>query len=299
MLFRSAWGDDTWIRRDTFAGCPKLKIYCRLDSMTYDDAVDYQIPYVTEGVSAYHAHTWGAAQMTVSPTCSAAGVNTFVCTRCGGMTTEAIAQTAHVFEIITTAAGNGAAGSKVEKCKICGAINSSVSIWAIGNIALAKDAYTYTGKEIRPEVTVRDAGGNVIPSAFYTVSYRNNKSVGAASVTVTFQGDYSGTQTKNFAINPRGTTISKLTGAKKGMTVKWKKQSAQTSGYEIQYSTSKKFTGKVTKTTAVKKASATSVKIKKLSAKKKYYVRIRTYKTVAGKKYCSEWSKAKNVTTKK
>jgi len=67
-------------------------------------------------------------------------------------------------------------------------------------------------------------------------------------------------------------------------------------GYQIRYSTSSKMTK--AKAVTVKNTSATSKTIKKLSAKKKYYVQIRTYKTVKGVKYYSSWSKAKAVKTK-
>ena len=89
---------------------------------------------------------------------------------------------------------------------------------------------------------------------------------------------------------------------KKGFTAKWKKQTAQTDGYEIQYSTDSKFK-KGTKIKEVNKNKTTSQSISKLKAKKKYYVRIRTYKKVKvnGKstKICSGWSKVKTVKTKK
>ena len=90
------------------------------------------------------------------------------------------------------------------------------------------------------------------------------------------------------------TTISKLTAKSKGFKVKWNKKSV--TGYQVQYSTSSKFTSATTAT--IKKASTVSTTIKKLKAKKKYYVRVRTYKTVSGQKLYSAWSKAKNVTTK-
>ncbi|MGN0522144.1 MAG: fibronectin type III domain-containing protein, partial [Eubacterium sp.] len=77
----------------------------------------------------------------------------------------------------------------------------------------------------------------------------------------------------------------------------WKKLTTQTTGYQIQYSTSSKFTK--AKTVTVSKNSTTSKTISKLKANKKYYVRVRTYKTVDGKKIYSAWSKAKSVTTKK
>ena len=68
-------------------------------------------------------------------------------------------------------------------------------------------------------------------------------------------------------------------------------------GYQIQYSTSSSF-AKGNKTVTVKGASIVSKTITNLTAQKKYYVRIRTYKTVNGKKYYSAWSAKKNVTTK-
>lgn len=92
------------------------------------------------------------------------------------------------------------------------------------------------------------------------------------------------------------TSITKVTPAKKAFTVKWKKPS-NASGYQIQYATNKKMTsGK--KTVTIKKSSTTSKKITGLKAKKKYYVRVRTYVTVNGKKSYSAWSAVKSVKTK-
>ncbi|MBR3738652.1 MAG: calcineurin-like phosphoesterase, partial [Eubacterium sp.] len=84
--------------------------------------------------------------------------------------------------------------------------------------------------------------------------------------------------------------------AKKAFTVKWKKYTTQTTGSQIQYSTSSKFAS--AKTGTVSKNTTTSKKITKLKAKKTYYVRIRTYKTVSGKKYYSSWSSSKKIKTK-
>lgn len=98
-------------------------------------------------------------------------------------------------------------------------------------------------------------------------------------------------------------SISKTTKAKKSLKVTWKKISA-VSGYQVQYSTSKKFAKKTVKTKTVKgnKSKKPSVKIKNLKSKKAYYIRLRTYKTVKvnGKttKVYSSWSKVKTATTK-
>ena len=131
----------------------------------------------------------------------------------------------------------------------------------------------------------------------YTVSYKSNKNVGTATVVITGKGNYTGTVTKTFKINPKGTSLKKLTAGSKQFKATWNKNTIQTTGYEIQYSTSSNFTsGK--KTVKVKKNKTTSTTVKKLKAKKKYYVRIRTYKTVNGKTYYSGWSKVLNVKTK-
>ena len=151
--------------------------------------------------------------------------------------------------------------------------------------------------------SVIDANGKTISSSNYTVSYATErKNVGRYKVTVTFKGDkYSGSKYTYFYINPKGTSISKVSGAKKAFTVKWKKQSSKMAtstitGYQIRYSTSSKMTSAKTKT--VKGYKYTSKKITKLSAKKKYYVQVRTYKTVSGKTYYSSWSSVKSVKTK-
>lgn len=74
------------------------------------------------------------------------------------------------------------------------------------------------------------------------------------------------------------------------------KNKTQTTGYQIQYSTSSTF--KSAKTVTVSKNETTNKTISKLKAKKKYYVRIRTYKKIGSAYYYSAWSKAKTVTTK-
>ena len=95
---------------------------------------------------------------------------------------------------------------------------------------------------------------------------------------------------------PKSTSIKKVKSAKKAISVEWKKVSGA-KGYEIQVATDKKFK-KNKKTVTVKKQKTTKTTVKKLKAKKKYYVRVRTYKIVNGKKVYSAWSKAKSVKTK-
>lgn len=166
-------------------------------------------------------------------------------------------------------------------------------------ISLKKTSYVYDGKKKQPSVTVRLGSKKLKKGTDYKVTYKNNQKVGTASVIISGAGKYTGKVTKKFKIVPKATSVSKVTAKSKGFTVSWKKQSKSTDGYQIQYSTSKKFTKKTTVTKAVKKLSKTKLEIKKCKAKKKYYIRIRTYKTAKGKKYYSGWSKIKVVTTKK
>ena len=113
---------------------------------------------------------------------------------------------------------------------------------------------------------------------------------------ITGINDYTGTVIKTFQIIPGWTYIKSLRGKKKAVTVKWKKQAQQTTGYQIQYSRNKKF--KDAKIITIRDNKKVSKKIKKLKSKKKYYVRIRTFKTVSGKDYYSEWSGKKSVKTR-
>lgn len=170
-------------------------------------------------------------------------------------------------------------------------------IAAAKNIGLSSTAYTYDGKAKKPTVTVKDSKGKTIAASNYDVTYESGrKYVGKYSVKVIFKGNYVGTVTKSFIINPKSTTINGMKEKSKGFTVKWEKNKTQTTGYQIQYSTSKKF--KSAKTVTVSGNETTNITISKLKAKQRYYVRIRTYKKIGSAKYYSSWSKAKTVTTK-
>ena len=175
--------------------------------------------------------------------------------------------------------------------------DNAVKPTATGNvIKLKTTSYVYDGKAKCPAVTFKNSKGQDVDTGYYTVSYANNKNVGTATAYVKLKNGYSGTFTFNFVINPKPTTLSKLTAGKKAFTAKWKKQATQTTGYQLQYATNAKFTS--AKTVNITKNKTVSKAVKSLKAKKKYYVRIRTYKTISGKTYYSSWSAAKSVKTK-
>jgi hypothetical protein len=162
---------------------------------------------------------------------------------------------------------------------------------------LSATSYTYDGKAKKPTVTLKSGSKTLANGTDYTVSYSSNTKVGKATVKLTGKGSYTGTKTLTFSINPKPVKLSSVKTASKAFTAKWAKMTTQTTGYQIQYSTSSQFTN--AKTVTVTSNKTVSKKISKLTAKKKYYVRVCTYKTVNGVKYCSAWSAAKNVTTKK
>lgn len=172
----------------------------------------------------------------------------------------------------------------------------------VKSVALTKTSYTYNKKAHKPGVVAKDDQGNKIPASDYTVKYSSGcKNVGKYAVTVTFKGEYKGTYTRTYNVVPQGTKLKSVKAGKKSFKATWKKQKTQTSGYQLAYSTSKKFAKKV-KTTTVSKNGTVKKTVKKLSKKKTYYVKVRTYKTVkSGKKTIklySGWSAAKKVKTK-
>lgn len=190
------------------------------------------------------------------------------------------------------------------KCSVCGTIigkkTTTETIYYPKTIKLSNKKFTYNKKVQRPTVKVKDSNGNVIGEANYTVTYSNKKSkkVGEYTVTVKFKGNYKGTKELKYTIKPQGTIIKKLKAGSKQFKATWNKNQNQTTGYQIQYATNDKFTKNSNKL-LVDDNKKTSNKVKKLKSKRRYYVRIRTYKTVKGKRIYSSWSEVKTVKTKK
>lgn len=202
----------------------------------------------------------------------------------------------HSFTYDVTKATTSQDGTITPKCS-CGYVGEKTTIYHPSSISVSQNAYTYNGKSRKPQVVVYDSQGNVISANNYTVSYASNtKSVGTHYVTIRFKENYSGTGYRSYVINPKAANLTKLSGSSKAFTAKWSKGKA-CDGYQLQYSTNKKFSkGKII---TISRKSSTSVKCRGLKGKKQYYVRIRSYKTVSGKQYYSSWSAAKTVKTKR
>ncbi len=151
------------------------------------------------------------------------------------------------------------------------------------------------------KINVKNASGKVsFSSSNKKVAAVNSKGMvtikgtGLAKITVKASN---GKAVSKVYVAPKKASIGKTKStAKKTISLTWKKDT-KASGYEIQCNTNKKFKSG-NKTVTVKKAKTTSAKISKLKSGKKYYVRMRAYKTIEGKKYAGSWSKMLTVKVK-
>ena len=159
-----------------------------------------------------------------------------------------------------------------------------------------KKSYIYSGKNIMPEPVITYNGVPLTKNIDYSISYSSNLNVGIAIIYIKGIGNFGDSTFVTFKIVPKGTTLTKLSRSKKAFTVKWKKNTKQISGYQIQYSTSK--TMKSAKRLTIQGSGITKKVVKNLKKKKKYYVRVRTYKTTNGSKFYSAWSNVMSVKTK-
>lgn len=196
-------------------------------------------------------------------------------------------------------------GLKERTCSVCGKKETSeipkIETKPISSpeIMLSKTAFTYNGKVQKPKVVLKD-GDKIISTSSYTISWpKGCKNVGTYKITVKLKGDYSGTKTATYQINPKGTSLTKVVSGKAKqnlINVTWKKQTKEMAGYQIQYGLMKNFKG--AKTLTAKGTKKTSATIKKLKQGKVYYVRIRTFKKIGKQTYVSSWSKVKKVKVK-
>ena len=298
--------------------CEETKVDNYVDPLDHDwDAGDVTEPTCTEkGYTTHHCtrceetkvdtyvdalgHDWDAGDVT-EPTCTEKGYTTHHCSRCEETKVDTYVNAlGHAFDTSDSKKATLTQDGYIKgTCTRC-TENVTETIFHPAKFTLSKTTFTYNGKVQKPSVTIKDSEGYTIDSSNYKLSYSNSssKKVGEYTVKVTFKGDkYEGSKTLTYNIAPKGTSLSKLTAAKKAFKATWKAQKTETTGYEIQYSTDKNFK-KGNKSSKIGKNKTTSTTIKKLKAKKKYYARIRTYKTVNGKKIYSAWSGSKSVKTK-
>ena len=164
---------------------------------------------------------------------------------------------------------------------------------SVGKASVKVSDQVWTGKALKPAVTVKDGNVTLKKGRDYTVSYSANKGIGTAKVTVTGKGSYTGKITKTFKINPQGQSIS-AKGDKSGkkIAVTLAKHSSN-SGYQVSYADNSGF--KNSKSLWLSGNSKNKGTIKGLKSKKTYYVKARDYKTIGKTKVYGKWSAVKKV----
>ena len=262
-------------------------------------------------------HAWGVWKVTKAATCTEAGTESRTCTRdASHVQTQPVPATGHHYSAKVVKPTAGALGYTLHTCSKCQNNYKDKWVAPTGKVSglkcktrkateqtltwkAVKGACSYvvkisdkTGKKWEREMVVTTnsctvkklkAGCNYKFKVKFSLKAGDGKK---------YHSNWSATMASPSL--PTGTTLTKLTGGKKCFTAQWKK--APYTGYQIQYSTNAKFTG--AKKATAKEAKKLKATIVKLSSKKVYYVRIRTYKTISKVHYFSTWSKVYKVKTK-
>ena len=225
-----------------------------------------------------HIHDWSEWTVETEPTCVDEGKKTRVCNTCTKSEEAVISPTGkHTYSKQVVLPTYDEQGYTIYTCEVC-------------NYSYKDD---FTDKLERP---TEKPTSSPAPSPTPSPAPSPTPSPAPNPTPTPTPTQPQPTTTVKAVSKPKSAKIKKVKPAKKAVSVEWKKVSG-IKGYQVQVATDKKFK-KNKKTATVKKQKTTKVTIKKLKAKKKYYVRIRTYKTVKGKKIYSSWSKVKKVKTK-
>ncbi|MHA9740611.1 leucine-rich repeat protein [Robinsoniella peoriensis] len=246
------------------------------------------------------AHVPGNWSITKQPTCRSNGTKTLKCTICGEvLQTANIQRTAHKYGNwkIQRSATYDRRGIKERTCSFCGTTDQALMPRLLrkdiskASICAVKQKI-YNGKSQRPSVRLKINGQTLKKNKDYTISYKNNKSPGKATIRLTGKGAFYGTKKVYFYIAPKAPGIRRVDSRKKAFSIQIKKASGST-GSQLLYSTRKSF-----KNSKYLSFSGSSKTIGKLKSKKTYYVKIRSYKKVGSKKIYGSYGSVQKVKIK-
>ena len=248
-------------------------------------------------------HNYSDFVVTKPATCTEDGVKTKTCANCNDKITETIPATGHKSSgwIVDKAASIGVKGSKHKECTVCKKVLETADIPALpminiqsANVSVSTNSYVFDNTAKKPSVTVKIGGKALKNGSDYTVSYLNNTKVGTATVRITGKGDYTGTITRNFTINPAKQQIQKLETRYKGFYIDWAQKGSAT-GYDVEYSVNANMNGAASRHLTANKPDTLTVS--GLAGDKTYYVRVRSYTNRNGKVYYGAWSDVKSIKT--
>ncbi len=282
-----------------YAKVEGFKMYVYKDSEAYK--------YATKNSFECHVHSF-KEEVTTAATCTKAGVKKFTCD-CGETYTESIPATGHEYNEEVIAPTTTAQGYTLHTCSKCkysykdnyteklpAPVATKTSI-SKATAKFSSTAVSYTGKSKMPKLTVTYGGKTLVKGKDYKVSGKNCKNPGKATITITGIGNYTGTKTMSFYIIPQKPTLTKATSTtKKKISLAWKKDSLA-DGYQIIVYSDKTCKTKV-KSALVKKNSTVKGSLSGFTSGKTYYVRMRAYKTIDGKKKAGAFCAAKTVKVK-
>ena len=231
---------------------------------------------------------------TVYPTCSEYGYVEFTCRTCDvKFINKYICPTKHKFTEKITPATTESDGHIVTVCIVCGYIKEDKLINKIDNVSLDYSSAVYDKYQFSPNVNVVDSNGNPLTvnvDYLYTLPL-GRKNVGMYSYDITYLGNFIGTSRLLLFIYPQSPIFKKIVLSKNEVELQWDKITAQSEGYEVQYSTNSDFISDNHYVT-VNSKNAKSLKLQGLKSKKNYYFRIRTFKNVSeNNTFYSQWSR--------
>ena len=258
-----------------------------------------------------HIHDWSEWTVETEPTCVDEGKKTRVCNTCTKQEEAAISPTGkHTYSKQVVLPTYDEQGYTIYTCEVCNYSYKDDFTDKLERPAEKPSTEPETKPSTEPETkpstepdtkpsTEPETKPSTKPDSKPTAAPTNPTASNSAATlpqSANSQASNAESTTSAQIQKPNKTSVKKSKAKKGSVELTWSKTKG-VKGYEIQVATDKKFK-KNKKTVTIKKQKTTKTTVKKLKAKKKYYVRVRTYKIVNGKKVYSSWSKVKSVKTK-